>query len=326
MGEQQRPLRIIGSEAADGREATRDIAQAAAQFMLYMESVQHCSPLTVKTYITALDTFVNWLEARLGSVPTPTQVTRETVAQYCADLAFRSPATIRRHIATIRSLFMYLYDMGLVRANPCTRLRLPRIPDVVPKCLTAEQVSRLIAAAVVPPERAAVVLLAATGMRRGELMCLTVESVNLRDRRVLVNGKGGKQRYIPLAKPAASALAGYLKWRGELPFPDLLVTREHERLSASLEVRCRWLYDVLRRTASRAGITGKAHPHMLRHTFASYLIQQGVDIRTVQLLLGHASILATARYLHSDLRSRAAAVEKLAPLFRAPRQRAGRAP
>jgi site-specific recombinase XerD len=294
---------------------------AVAQFLLYMETVQHCSPLTVATYAHALHAFLDWLEERFTTPRNPGQVTRETVAQYCASLAFRAPATIRRHAATIRSLFMYLYDMGLVRANPCTRLRLPRVPDLVPPCLTPDQVARLIAATAAPPERAAVVLLAATGVRRAEVMYLTVADINLPDRRILVKGKGGKQRYVPLAKPAARILARYLKWRGELPFPDLLVTRCRDRLSQNLEARCKWLYLVLRRTATRAGITGKLHPHMLRHTFASYLVRRGVDIRTVQLLLGHASIQATARYLHSDLRSRAAAVEKLAPLFRPPRPR-----
>jgi site-specific recombinase XerD len=313
---------IDSQEAGDPNPLGLDIAEAAEQFLLYLGSVQHCSPQTVRTYATALGIFVRWLEGRFDGLPGPVQITRPVVAQYCASLAHRSPATIRRHFATIRSLFMYLYDMGLVRANPCTRMRLPRVPDLVPPCLTASQISRLIAAAAAPPERVAVVLLAATGVRRAEVMGLTVDNVNLRDRRLLVNGKGGNQRYVPLVKPAARIVARYLKWRGELPFPDLLVTRHRERLSQNLEARCKWIYLVLRRAASRARISGRVHPHMLRHSFASYLVRRGVDIRTVQLLLGHASIRATIRYLHSDLRSQAEAVEKLAPLFRAPRKRA----
>jgi site-specific recombinase XerD len=318
---------MIGNgDAGDVKATSLDIVQAAAQFLLYMESVQHCSPSTLTTYGLSLNTFAGWLEARFGRLPTPAEVTREVVAQYCVTLGVYSAATIRRHIATIRSLFMYLYDMGVVRANPATRLRLPRVPDRLPACLSPAQVWSLIAAAANPPEKAAIVVLAATGLRRAELMRLKVGDVNLEERRLLVNGKGGRQRYVPLAKPAVRALVRYLKWRGELPFPDLFVTRYRGRLSQEIESRSRWLYWALRRAASRAGISERVHPHMLRHTFASYLVRRGVDIRTVQLLLGHVTMQATARYLRSDLRSRAAAVEKLAPLFRAPRKRPGHGP
>jgi site-specific recombinase XerD len=298
------------------------MGNAVAQFLLYMETVQHCSPATLSTYASGLRTFVDWLRARFDRAPTPAQVTREVMTQYSTSLVYPSPATVRRHISTIRSFFMYLYDMGVVRANPATRLRLPRVPDVVPACLRPDQIARIIAAAAAPPEKAALVLLAATGLRRAELMRLTVDDVDLQERQILVNGKGGRQRYVPLARPAVGPLARYLKWRGTLPFPDLLVRRNHARLSTNIETRSHWLYHALRDAALLAGVSGRVHPHMLRHTVASYLVRRGVDIRTVQLLLGHASLRTTARYLHSDLRSRAAAVEKLAPLFRVRRRRA----
>ena len=154
------------------------------------------------------------------------------------------------------------------------------------------------------------VLLLATGMRRSELLQVTLEDIDAPNRQLLVQGKGSKQRTLPLTRQALTAIAGYLPHRAPSQSRRLFVN------ARGVPLRGQVINQTLEEILGRAGLQGQGiTPHKLRHTFATQLIQKGVDVRTVQELLGHADLGTTARYLHSDVRTKLAAVGRLTDLL-----------
>jgi site-specific recombinase XerD len=160
-------------------------------------------------------------------------------------------------------------------------------------------------------------LLLFAGLRRSELTAITLDDIDLANAQLLVRGKGAKQRVVPLTPLVVEAIRKYLPCRPRTDSDHLFVSRIGGRPLHG-RVAGRMLDRVLERAdLNHAGIT----PHRLRHTFATHLIRSGVDIRTVQELLGHADLQTTARYLHSDTRAKQAAVGKLAAAFAGARVR-----
>ena len=177
----------------------------------------------------------------------------------------------------------------------------------MPVFLSEEMAQRLIAVADSPWTKAAVVLLLSTGIRRSEAVAIALDDLNLEERQVLIRGKGGKERVVPLTDQAVEAIHAYLPHRTKTESRHLFVSAYGGH---PLHGRCfnRMLKIVIRKAGMEdQGIT----PHKLRHTFATHLIRNGVDVRTVQELLGHSDIQTTARYLHSDTRTKQAAVGRL---------------
>ena len=281
--------------------------EAGAAFLDYLDSYRGYSPHTVKAYARDLRWFQEFLAARYPDIAHPGQVHREMVVQYAVQLQGAAALTIRRKLATLASFYGYLQDMGEVAIHPARKLPLPKVAQACPAYLTEEQVRRLLEAAHTPWHRALVVLLLFAGLRRSELAAITVEDVDLERGQLLVHGKGAKQRVVPLTAAVGEALREYLACRPESESRHLFVSRVGGRAIAGRVVN-RMLAKVLQAAGlNEEGIT----PHKLRHTFATHLIRNGVDIRTVQELLGHADMQTTARYLHSDTRTKRAAVGRL---------------
>jgi site-specific recombinase XerD len=240
--------------------------------------------------------------------------------QFAVSLSHRAPLTVRRKLWVLSSFFGFLQDMGHVSGNPARRLPLPRLEQQVPVTLTEADAQRLLEAAQRPWHKCLVVLLLSTGMRRSEIAQISLEDVDLENRQLLVHGKGAKERVVPLADQAASAIEQYLPHRVQTQSHRLFVSQFGEPISG------RAISRMLARTLAKAGLSGRGiTPHKLRHTFATHLIRSGADIRTVQELLGHADIGTTARYLHSDVRTKLAAVEKLEGMLCNRGQRSGEA-
>ena len=171
---------------------------------------------------------------------------------------------------------------------------------------------RLLAATQKPWQRALVMLLVFTGIRRSEAAGIQLEDLDLERGLLLVRGKRDKQRVVPLTPETVAALQEYLACRRPTPSRALFITRQGEALASPGRAINRMLERILRRAGlADQGIT----PHKLRHTFATHLICNGVDVRTVQELLGHADLQTTGKYLHSDTRTKQAAVGKLAGLL-----------
>ena len=308
---------------------TLSFEEAVAMFLEYLKGYRSCAPISVKAYRRDLRAFSEFLSQRLGQAPSPDQITRQQVMQFAVSLADRAPLTVRRKLWVLSSFFGFLQDMGHVSGNPARRLPLPRLEQQVPVTLTEADAQRLLEAAERPWHKCLVVLLLSTGMRRSEIAQISLEDLDLENRQLLVHGKGAKERVVPLADQAVAAIEQYLPHRVQMVRPPseaamaaggtrLATQSRHLFVSAwkGQPIHGRCINRMLRIVIRKAGLQGQGiTPHKLRHTFATHLIRNGVDIRTVQELLGHADIGTTARYLHSDVRTKLAAVEKLAGML-----------
>ncbi len=155
------------------------------------------------------------------------------------------------------------------------------------------------------------VLLLSTGIRRSEAVSITLDDLDLENGQVLIKGKGGKQRVVPLTEQAIEAIHAYLPHRTKNGSRYLFVSAY-----GGHPIHGRVVNAMLATTIRKAGLEGQGiTPHKLRHTFATHLIRNGVDVRTVQELLGHSGLETTAKYLHSDVRTKMTAVEKLSGLL-----------
>ncbi len=277
------------------------------EFLSYLTDYRSFSPLTVRAYGTDMRMLREFLQHRLGRVPSPTEITREMIVQFGVSLRKPAPLTLRRKYACISSFFGFLQDMGYAHTNPARRLPLPRVSEYVPVFLTEEMAQQLIAAADTPWTKAMVVLLLSTGIRRSEAVGITLDDLNLEERQLLIRGKGDKERVVPLTDQAVEAIQAYLPHRTKTQDRHLFVSAYEGH-----PIHGRIINRMLQIVIQKAGLAGQGiTPHKLRHTFATHLIRNGVDIRTVQELMGHSELETTAKYLHSDTRTKQLAVGRL---------------
>jgi len=218
-------------------------------------------------------------------------------------------STIARRVSAVRAYFRHLVLIGVRSENPAASLKLPRRPRTLPRALSPAETERLIDAALgTTPralrDRALVELLYGAGLRVSEATGLEKGSVAIEERVVRVLGKGGKERLVPLGRPAAEAVRRYLALgRPHLDRryrPELFLNARGGALTRA------GAFLILRKLADRAGLEpGRVHPHLLRHSFATHLLEGGADLRSVQEMLGHADLGTTERYTHvSDRRRR----------------------
>jgi integrase/recombinase XerD len=242
---------------------------------------------------------------------TPASATTDELERWVADQRARGLASssIARRIAAARSLYRHLVLIGARPDNPAAEVRLPRRRRALPRSLSPGEVERLIDAAngVTPRalrDRALVELLYGAGLRVSEAVGLDRGRVDLPNRLVRPLGKGGKERVVPLGREAVEALRRYLA-RGR-PYldrrhrPELFLNAQGGALTRA------GAFLILRRLAERASLDPeRVHPHLLRHSFATHLLEGGADLRSVQEMLGHADLATTELYTHvSDRRRR----------------------
>ncbi len=242
--------------------------------------------------------------ARWGSAQglAPAEIDYPALRRYAAALAGRrqAPSTVARKLASVRAFFRTLVEHGEATANPADLLAGPKQPKRLPQTMRAAEVGALLdrIPATTPLElrdRALFELAYACGLRAEELVNLDLRSPDFDAEQIRVEGKGGKTRFVPAGEPALRALARYLE-RGRPALsaledePALFLSKTGRRLSTS-DVRRR-----LRVWARHAAQQGAVHPHALRHSFATHLLEGGADLRAIQELLGHASISTTQVY------------------------------
>jgi integrase/recombinase XerD len=268
-------------------------------------SAARLAPRTLEAYRRDLADFA----ARLDG--SPASATHEQLATYLAQLRADGLAatTIARRVAAIRSFYRHQVLVGARSDNPAAELDLPRRRRTLPRTLSAGEAERLIeAAAGTTPralrDRALVELLYGAGLRVSEAVGLERGAVDLEQRLVRCTGKGSKERIVPIGREAAEALRRYLA-RGR-PYLD-----KRHRAELFLNARGGALtragaFLILRRLAADAGLEPeRVHPHLLRHSFATHLLEGGADLRSVQEMLGHADLATTELYTHvSDRRRR----------------------
>jgi integrase/recombinase XerD len=263
------------------------------------------APRTVDAYRRDLTALREWLGRPISTATLPDLETY--TAQLRADGL--SAATLARRTAAARTFFRHLQLIGSREDNPAAGVALPRRTRKLPQTLSAGEAERLIEAAsgTTPRslrDRALVELLYGAGLRVSEAIGLERTGVDLDERAVRVLGKGGKERVVPVGRQAVEALRRYLS-RGR-PYldrrhrPELFLNARGGALTRS------GAFLILRLLAEKAGLEpGRVHPHLLRHSFATHLIEGGADLRSVQEMLGHADLSTTELYTHvSDRRRR----------------------
>jgi integrase/recombinase XerD len=263
------------------------------------------APRTVEAYRRDLTAVAKWLGRRVDDVSV------DELERYLAELRGEgiSPATIARRAAALRSFFRHQMLLGARQDNPAAELELPRRTRRLPRTLSPAEAERLVeAAAGTQPrdlrDRALAELLYGAGLRVSEAVSLERGGVDLDGRLVRCTGKGGKERIVPIGRQAAESLRRYLA-RGR-PFldrrhrPELFLNAKGGPLTRA------GAFLILRRLAARAGLEPeRIHPHLLRHSFATHLLEGGADLRSVQEMLGHADLATTELYTHvSDRRRR----------------------
>ncbi len=299
------------TRTASGCTPRASFGDALTVFLDYLSSYRGYSPHTAKAYARDLREFWAFVAGRYRVVRRPDQIQREMVVAYALSLRGLAPLTVRRKVSGVSSFFTFLLDTGQATHSPARGVPLPKVVQGVPVCMSEEQTRRLLEAAHTPWHRALLSLLLFAGLRRGEAAAITLSDLDLAHGQLLVRGKGSKQRVVPLAPPVVRAIQEYLASRPHSDAPHLFVSRANGRPFAGRVVN-----RMLARVLQEAGIQdGHITPHCLRRTFATQLIRQGVDVKTVQELLGHADLQTTARYLTSDTRAKQAAVGRLTHAF-----------
>jgi integrase/recombinase XerC len=267
----------------------------------FTRSLTAAAPSTVEAYRRDLAAFFTWAE-RLGT-SSPGEVQRTTVRRYLAYLATRGFArrTIARRASTLRRYFGWARRVGAVTNDPTAGLSAPRGEARLPRVLHPDELRSLLREPVSAGpdgardlrDKALLELLYGSGLRVAEASALDVGDLDLARGRVRVWGKGGKQRIVPLSEPAADALRRWLAdGRGGL------ATGASPAAALFLNLRGRRMTPRdARRVLDRRAVA-PTHPHALRHTFATHLLDGGADLRVVQELLGHADLATTQRYTH----------------------------
>src|SRR3954451_7409251 len=267
-------------------------------------SAARLAPRTVEAYRRDLTDFTRWLGGAPGAATT------EQLESYVAQLRADGLAatTIARRVAALRSFFRHQMLLGARAENPAAELELPRRRRALPKTLSPGEAERLIEAArgSTPRsmrDRALVELLYGAGLRVSEAVGLERAGVDLEERLARRIGKGNKERIVPIGRSAAEALRRYLS--GGRPYldrrsrPELFLNAKGGPLTRA------GAFLILRKVAEKAGLEpDRVHPHLLRHSFATHLLEGGADLRSVQEMLGHADLATTEVYLHVTDRRR----------------------
>jgi len=289
--------------------------QAIEGFGRYLGAERGLSPNTKRAY----ESDVRQLTVHTGADVAPIEVDADHVRAWLASLhKRRSPATMGRKLASVRSFFRWLIREGEMSEDPTAGLPMPKLEKRLPRPLSVDDCEQLITndqrtvrqsapeggerakrhAWMQLRDRALVELLYGTGIRIGELVALDVRDLELRSQEVRVMGKGSKERVVPIPEQARGALGAWLEVRrhpGVLNEPLFISLRPRNergpRRLAAREAR-----RILAERAVRADLDEHVHPHRLRHSYATHLLDMGADLREIQELLGHASLSTTQKY------------------------------
>lgn len=271
------------------------------RFYDYCSVERGLSANTLVSYGNDLRRFVQYLKGRGTS--TWKQVSHEDVTGYLESRARElSPRSRARNLAAIRSFFKYLVASRALDANPASRVRFPRVRIGLPKFLTNEEVETLLKGPdptkpLGQRDRAMFELLYATGLRVSELAGLKLQQVHLDAGYVVVRGKGDKERLVPMGEWACEALRDYLEG-GRVA---LLGRGFHQNVflnHRANNISRQGVWKIIKQYAHLCGIHKNLTPHVLRHSFATHLLENGADLRSLQSMLGHADISTTQIYTH----------------------------
>ncbi len=273
----------------------------ADQFIHHLRVEKGLSRNTIESYSRDLARYFDFLEKRNL---VPLEASQIDIMDYVSSLAgpLFSIRSIARNLSSLKVFYRFLVSDGKLKANPARLISNPKLPWRLPGVLSGEEVERLLAAADASTsrglrDRAMLELLYASGLRVSELVGLRIVNINLEAGWVRTIGKGSKERMVPIGSKAQQSLKEYLAYSR----PSLLKNRSSSYLfvtSRAKPMSRQAFWKIIKRCARLAGIRKEISPHSLRHSFASHLLEHGADLRSVQIMLGHADISTTQIYTH----------------------------
>jgi integrase/recombinase XerC len=285
-----------------------------ADFLQRLKTERRLSPHTISAYQRDLNALLGFCEREQVSSLAALEsyhVRRFAAESHRRGLGARSVA---RRLSAVRTFLHYLVEIGVVKANAGVHVQAPKPPKHLPSTLDADQVASLLAISGDEPldirDRAILELFYSSGLRLAELVSLNLGDVDAADRMVRVVGKGAKERVVPVGKKALAALHDWLAVRPELARHGetaMFVSRNGDRIShRSVQAR-------VNHWAKMQAVPTGVHPHMLRHSFATHVLESSKNLRAVQEMLGHASLSTTQIYTHLDFQHLASVYDQAHP-------------
>lgn len=279
------------------------------QFFRYLESEKSASPHTLKNYRRDLEEFSAYLKAEFPRLLNKDEAdwrrveSRHLRAFIGHLLQKNKSASVGRKLSTLKSFYHFCVRKGLLDKNPARLILTPKKPKLLPKFLSVDEAERLLAVArkarkpLGKRDAAMLEVLYGCGLRVSELAGLNFSSLDASNQTLRIRGKGNKERIVPLGAKAWEALQAYLEERGggRSPSEALFLSGRGAR------VQVRSLQRLVEEYQLRSGLGRKVSPHGLRHSYATHLLGNGADLRSIQQLLGHASLSTTQKYTHLSL-------------------------
>jgi len=283
-------------------------------FFVYLENERGLSARTLKAYQRDLDQLMQFLDVE--EIERPDQVTQHHIRAFIAQRHRQGLGgkSLQRMLSAIRSLFRWMLREGHAEHNPATPVRAPKSPRHLPATLDADTIAQLLDIPCDTPlavrDKAIMELFYSSGLRLSELATLHWEQLDLASGMVTVTGKGNRTRMVPVGRIAADALLEWRKTRvkfASFEEPHVFVSQR------GTPIATRTIQSRIRYWAKRQGMPQNIYPHLLRHSFASHMLESSGDLRGVQELLGHADISTTQIYTHLDFQHLASVYDKAHP-------------
>jgi integrase/recombinase XerC len=292
------------------------LTEWTAKFLAYLQYQRNASPHTLRNYASDLEQFKTFLtttpEGAPRAEPTLDQIDNLTIREFLGRLHGNRNrrSSVARKIATLRSFLKYLSREGAIPSNPARTVASPKQEKRLPDFLGKEAAAQLVEApddrsATGRRDRAILELLYAAGLRVSELVGLDLGDIDPGERLLRVVGKGAKERIVPFGEKAAEALAAYLAVRQDFLKPGIRAAGASRNLGNAVFLNARGgrlttrsIGNIVDRYMAGLAQRLKIHPHTLRHTFATHMLDAGADLRSIQELLGHESLSTTQKYTH----------------------------
>jgi len=273
-------------------------------FKNYLKLERGLSDNSIKSYDFDLILFKKFLD--LNKIKdTPLNCKSETIKNYLyKNLSDKKSRSQARSISALKSFFNYLVFEGLIKDSPISNIEAPKLERKLPEVLTEDEINQLIKSVDLnhvfgQRNKTIIEVLYGTGIRVSELVNLKLSNIFFKESILKVNGKGDKERFVPLGKIASTEIKTYINIRDKMKIDSkntdiLFINRYGRKLTRSM------IFKIITDASRSIGLEKKISPHTLRHSFATHLLKNGADLRTIQLILGHESITTTEIYTHLD--------------------------